>query len=153
MKHWDTIKAALSRFIQDLKDLFAGLFGRKPKPDAGPMEAEDLLKPRPIKPFAHYANPFRNGQEQHMGTIELIAYTYDALQAWGAENGCPKRPDQTPTEYAQEIARHDAEVALEARNIAQLYLRAAFSTTPPSVESHKQLKQAWSRMESAGTLA
>lgn len=153
VKHWDTIKAALSRFIQDLKDLFASLFGRKPKPEAAPMEAKDLLKARPIKPFSNYANPFRSGQEQHMGTIELIAYTYDALQAWGAENGCPKRPDQTPTEYAQEIAQRDSDVAAEARNIAQLYLRAAFSTTPPSLECHKQLKQAWSRMEAAGTLA
>ena len=88
-----------------------------------------------------------------MGTIELIAYTYDALQAWGAENGCPKRPDQTPTEYAQEIARQDSDLAADARNIAQLYLRAAFSTSPPSTESHKQLKQAWTRMESAGSLA
>lgn len=153
VKHWETIKSALARFIQDLKDLFATLFGRKPKPEPGPMEAEDLLKPRPIKPFANYANPFRSGQDQHMGTIELIAYTYDALQAFGAENGCPKRPDQTPTEYAQDIARHEPDLAADARNIAQLYLRAAFSISPPSVECHKLLKQAWSRMESAGTLA
>jgi hypothetical protein len=153
MKHWDTIKAAVSRFLQDLKDLFGALFGRKPKPETSPMEAADLLKPRPIKPFANYANPFRSGQDQHMGTIELIAYTYDALQAWGQENGCPKRPDQTPTEDAQEIAQHDRDVAAEAKALAQLYLRAAFSTSPPSVESHKQLTQAWTRLESAGTLA
>ena len=152
-KYWDTIKAGLSRFIQDLKDLFASLFGRKPKPVQGPTNAEELMKPRPIKPFAHYANPFRTGQDRNMGTIELIAYTYDALQAWGAENGCPKRPDQTPTEYAQDIARHESELAADAKTIAQLYLRAAFSTSPPSTECHKELKQAWSKMESVGSLA
>jgi hypothetical protein len=88
-----------------------------------------------------------------MGTIELIAYTYDALLAYGAETGCPKRPDQTPSEYAQAIANHDSDLAADAKTIAQLYLRAAFSTSPPSVECHQQLKKAWSQMESAGTLA
>jgi hypothetical protein len=153
IRHWETIKAGLSRLIQDLKDLFAGLFGRKSKFKGGAsMDGESLLKPRPIKPFADYANPFRNGMEHDTGTIELIAYTYDALQAWGMEHGCPKSPDQTPTEYVQELARHDSQLAGDARQVAQLYLRAAFSTTPPTSESHKLLKKAWTSMEAAGTL-
>ncbi len=98
MKYWDTIKAGLARFIQDLKDMFNNLFGRKPKPESGPMGAEDLLKPRSIKPFSNYANPFRTGQEQNMGTIELIAYTYDALQA-----GRGERLPQTPRPDAYRI--------------------------------------------------
>jgi poly(3-hydroxybutyrate) depolymerase len=111
------------------------------------------MRPRPIKPFADYANPFRNGMAENMGTIELIAYTYDALQAWGAENGCPKRPDQTPTEYVQDIARHDSHLAGDARQVAQLYLRAAFSTSPPSLDSHKQLKKAWNTLQAAGSVS
>ena len=154
IRHWDTIKAGLARFLQDLKDLFAALFGRKPQEDKGnAMDGESLLKDRPIKPFAHYANPFRTGMDRDMGTIELIAYTYDALQAWGAEHGCRKRPDQTPTEYVQQIAMSDARLGAEARQVALLYLRAAFSTTPPTSECHAQLKKAWKSLESAGALA
>ncbi len=154
IRYWETIKAGLSRFWQDLKDLFAGLFGRKPKPKAATaVDGESLLKPRPIRPFADYANPFRNGMEQNMGTIELIAHTYDALQAWGSEHDCPKRPDQTPTEYVQELARIDSQLAGDARQVALLYLRAAFSTSPPTTDSHKLLKKAWNSMETAGTLA
>ena len=121
LRHWEMVVAGLSRFLKDLRDLFASLFGRKPKQ---PKEAvavvvlEGRLKQRPIKPFADYPNPFRNGMERDMGTIELIEYTYDALQAWGAEHGWPKRPDQTPSEYVQELARHDAGLANDVRPVA-----------------------------------
>ncbi len=154
VRHWESIRLGFAQFLKDLRDLLAGLFGRKPqRKEDQPMTGESLLKPRPIKPFADYANPFRSGMEYNMGTIELIAYTYDALEAWGAEHGCPKRPDQTPTEYIHDIARQDARLGAEARQVAQLYLQAAFSTRPPGTECHGRLKKAWDRMESAGALA
>ena len=155
VRHWELVKAGLSRFLQDLRNLLAGLFGRKPKEpkEAAAALGEDRLQHRPIKPFADYPNPFRNGMERDMGTIELIEYTYDALQAWGAEHGRPKRPDQTPTEYVQELARHDAQLANDVRPVALLYLRAAFSTRPPGSQSHKQLKKAWSSLDRAASLS
>ncbi len=154
LRNWEMVAAGLSRFLSDLRDLLAGLFGRKPK-ERKPAEAvlEERLKQRPIKPFAEYPNPFRNGMERDMGTIELIEYTYDALQAWGAEHGCPKRPDQTPTEYVQELARHDSGLASSVRPVALLYLRAAFSTRPPGSQSHAQLKKAWSSLDGAASLS
>ncbi len=155
LRHWEMVVAGVSRFFKDLRDLLASLFGRKPKqPKEAPASAlEDRLKQRPIKPFADYPNPFRNGMERDMGTIELIEYTYDALQAWGAEHGWAKRPDQTPTEYVQELARHDSRLASDVRSVALLYLRAAFSTKPPGSQSHTQLKKAWSSLDRATSLS
>lgn len=154
IRHWSTLMARLSRIWQDLRELFAGWFGGKPKPKTAADSGSDSRnRERPIRPFADYSNPFRSGMERDMGTIELIEYTYDALQAWGAEQGFPKRPDQTPTEYVQELSRQTPKLSGEARQVANLYLQAAFSTSPPGLQSHKQLKKAWSRMESSTTLS
>lgn len=154
IRHWSILMAGLSRIWHDLRDLFAGFWGGKRKPkEAGDLKTESQQQERPIRPFADYANPFRSGMERDMNTIELIEYTFDALQAWGAEQGFPKRPEQTPTEYVQELSRLAPKLYSEAREVANLYLQAAFSTTPPGLPSHIQLKKAWSRMESSTSLS
>ncbi len=147
IRHWSVISDWFAQLLDDLRNLFGGR--TRNLQVTGDSDDEDHPLTRIIRPFAEYANPFRSGMVHNMDTVELIEYTYDALKAFGAEHGWPKRADQTPTEYLQELVQHIPALGAAVREVARLYVRAAYSQSPPSSQSHPLLENAWTNLEQA----
>jgi hypothetical protein len=68
------------------------------------------------------------------------------LEAWSREQAVARRPEQTPLEFAQELARRDPAIAKDVTNAAELYVRVAYARRNPSRESVDVLERLWRRM-------
>lgn len=117
---------ALKDLLRGWREFWARLFGgRSPAPEqAGAAEGP---RARPERPFSDYPNPFSTGLEHRFSPDELVQYSFEALEAWGREHGCPRAPDQTPHEYAQQLGARVESLAQDVRRLADLYCRVAYA--------------------------
>jgi hypothetical protein len=140
---------ALANFIQALRDFWANLFG------GGADQAEDAeqeaARAAPPRPFADYADPFVTGAATRDSPQQLLAYSQEALEAWGREHGCAKAPEQTPHEYARHLALQQTAVGREARNLAELYSFEAYSGDTLPREQVDSLRTLWQVLRSEQT--
>jgi hypothetical protein len=81
-----------------------------------------------------------------MSPEELVRYSFSAFEAWSAEHGCPREPDQTPHELVRDVSRLNAPIAADARNLAELYSRAAFAKGQLPASTPEQLEALWRQM-------
>lgn len=145
VKYREQIAAGLRRFLADLRNLFA----RKPKPDASGGESSGeagAVKPRP-RPFSSFANPFSTGSASQMPIEALIAYTFEAMEAWAYDQGVDRRYEQTPVEFANELGEQTPGFAKDAAQVARLYTRANYSDRKPTDRCRAVLEQAWRTMQ------
>jgi hypothetical protein len=102
----------------------------------------------PLAPFSSYADPFISGREPRQSTDVLVKYSFEAFEAWSREHGCQREPEQTPHELARDVARLNSFIASEARTIAELYARAAYSKGELPSAAAGNLRQLWQKMQS-----
>lgn len=140
MRHWPQIRAALAQFWAEL----LSLFGRR-REDSQPAR-EGQISPISELPFSAYQNPFFSGAAGRMSPAQLVRYTFEALEAWSREQVVARRPEQTPLEFAQELARRDPALAKDVTSAAELYVRVAYARRNPSRESVDVLERLWRRM-------
>ena len=98
-------------------------------------------RPRGERPFLSL--------DREVGTRRMIREVYQALLAFALVRGQSRRPSQTPSEYAAELAklwRADSD-ALAA--IADGYVQARYSSLSPSEEQARLIEQAWMQVRSA----
>jgi len=143
-KYREQIAEGIRRFLADLRNLFGGkpATAASAKPQATTAQPP---KPKP-RPFSSFANPFETGTAEQMQTTTVIAYTFEAMEAWAYERNVERGPEQTPLEFAREIGDEAPELEKDAVRIARLYTRAAYSETPPSDGCRDQLREAWHEM-------
>jgi hypothetical protein len=141
------ILSAIREFMAGLRELFAGLLGQKRTRSAaaGSGPPPEI----PLAPFASYADPFATGIAGRYSTEELVRYSFEAFEAWAREHGCRREPDQTPHELARDVSKMRAFIAADARNIAELYARAAYSSGELPPTSAEQLQQLWRQMRAS----
>ena len=145
-KYRHQVMAALSKFIQDIRDLWARIFGRKPK-KAKTIAADDPKEVGPPLPsFAAFQNPFASGAAQTWPLEQLVRYSFEALEAWARENNCARDPDQTPVEFAEQIGRSNEAVGQPAHALAGLYNRVAYAKESPSRSSVDAIQRLWSKL-------
>ncbi|MEW6304018.1 MAG: DUF4129 domain-containing protein [Verrucomicrobiota bacterium] len=125
----------------EILNFFRSLFHREPKPEAAAPAPQIRIVRRP---FSTFHNPFRTGED--MPPAELVTYTFDALQAWAAEQGIPRPPDQTPLEFSRQIAAHSPDLADDARELARHYTRFAYAETEPGPDAVPALQRLWNSM-------
>ena len=154
VKNWSAIQQGLSDFLNRLRELWASLFGGKSARDAAQLSAAAIEQAvGPSRPrFATFQNPFGSGQASKMSPEELIAYSFEALEAWASEHGLERPMDQTPLEFAREIGEREVEIARQAHLTALLYTREAYSDHRPPREYQKTLEGLW-RLMSAQTVS
>ncbi len=140
-RYWEQVLRAVTDFIQAMRDFWANLFG------GGQTESEPeeqaAVAVTPPRPFADYADPFVTGDATRYTPQELLAYSYQALQAWGRERGCVRDTEQTPHEYAGHLGLQNARVGREARRLAQLYSFEAYSGDTLPREQTDTLRNLW----------
>jgi hypothetical protein len=139
-RHWPQIREALARLWAEL----LGLFGRRRETKESASEGKS--PPVPAVPFSDYANPFFSGAAGRMSPAQLVRYTFEALEAWSREQVVARRPEQTPLEFAQELARRDPALAKDVTSAAELYVRVAYARRNPSRDSVEVLERLWRRM-------
>lgn len=143
-RYREQVSEALRNFFQAIQEFWARLLGGR---EQSPSEAEDAIAPSGPRhqPFAAYTNPFL-GSQPRMGPRELVQYTFQALEAWARERNCARQSEQTPHEFAQQLNQADPAIARNARSLADLYCRAAYSQRKLSSQQLQPLAALWQTM-------
>jgi hypothetical protein len=97
----------------------------------------------PERPFSDYPNPFLTGLARRMSPSDLTTYTFNALQAWARERGKARRPDQTPGEFGEALARELAHMSDEVYGTVRLYARVAYAGLEVGPEGVAVLERLW----------
>lgn len=146
-----TVIAAVGGMFQVLRDFWNRLFGR-PTADEQAEVVEPIVKTPPRPRFAAYDDPFAKGTAGRMPPDELIRYTFEALEAWGRDQGCPREPDQTPHEFARAIAERAPQLGRGVRKLAELYSQAAYAPSTLEAGRVSPLRELWRELRAAASL-
>jgi hypothetical protein len=137
--------------MAELRELWDRWFGR-PRAIAGEV-GEETDAPAPPRPFAAYANPFLTGEAARMPWPRLVRYTFEALEAFGREQSCPRDPGQTAHEYAQCVVAIAPDMAGSLQLLAAWYSQLAFAPKAPTRGSPDALRDLWHAMSSRSAAA
>lgn len=140
------ILAAIRAFIRDIGEFFRRLFGGKEREES--HEEEEIAPKAPVpRPFRSFKNPFTTGQASRLSPQQLVAYSFEALQAWAYEQQCARNDDQTPLEFAGQVSSAHKAVGPHARNLAVLYNQAAYAPQSLGQETVKHVQALWQALE------
>jgi hypothetical protein len=137
----------MREFGQWLHDLWAHLFGGTAAAEAQKDAESTGPKPAPPRRFVEYTNPFRAGIADRYTPEELVRFTFEAMEAWARDHGLPRLPEQTPHEFARDLAANVAAVAEDSRRLADLYCQVAYADRSLPPEDAAQLSRLWQIME------
>ncbi len=137
----ERVLEALRNFWQAMRDFWANLFGGQRAEPAG--EEAVAVPIAPPRPFADFPDPFATGDAQRWSPRDLVAYSFQALEAWGREHGCQRGQEQTPHEFAGRLVACEAALGREAGNLADLYCCAAYSTAVLPRDRVRRLQELW----------
>lgn len=121
-----------------------GLWGL---PDDDTLPAVDSQKPtRPARrPFASFSNPFRRGSKMELA--EIIRYTFDAMEAWGAERGVERKGDATAEEYVKALSALLPKSREDLAGFSNAYIRLAYAGNRPVSIDPAVIQRIWQSME------
>ena len=95
--------------------------------------------------FASFRNPFSSGRAAGMEAGQLLVETFDALEAWGSEQGLT-RGARTPLEFAERLSERYFNLQTPLRETALAYSRLAYGNFPPEREIRDHLERLWEAM-------
>jgi hypothetical protein len=150
-RYWEQVLRAVTDFIQAIRDFWANLFGGGR--ESTETEEETAVATTPPRPFSDFTDPFLAGDATRYTPQELLEYTFQALQAWGREQGCVRDEEQTPHEYAVRLGMQDATVGREARRMADLYGIEAYSGGTLPRGQVQTLRSLWQALRSEQTVS
>jgi len=142
----DQVLAALRNFWAAIKSFWDNLFG-VPRTEPAAEEAAAVAA-EPPRPFAAFPDPFVTGDAQRWPPRELVAYSFQALEAWGREHGCQRGVDQTPHEFAGSLANCETPLGQEALRLAEMYCCAAYSSGTLPRDRVSRLQTLWELLRS-----
>jgi hypothetical protein len=143
----DELVAAWKKLLDELRELWAAWFGRKTSVEESAAE----LVAAPPRTFASFADPFATGDAGRMTWPQLVRYTFDALEAWGREQGCSRATGQTAHEYALAIAASEPHVAGNVQTLAAWYSQLAYAPRAESAGSPEPLRELWRKLRTEPT--
>lgn len=120
----EELAAAWQKFLAEWHAFWAGLGSKKSDAQAGVAEPTPLPPPR--KRFTEFANPF-SSLGRSMSPEALIRYLFNALEAWGADRGLPRKSEQTPQEYVEQLATKFPSLAQGLYLLGDLYSQVAYA--------------------------
>jgi len=147
------IRKAIQQLVEDLKQLWARLFGRGKSTDRqSDVSADDELG-LPARSFASYRDPFTGGAARGYTTEQLVCYSFEALEAWARERRCGRQEEQTPIEFGRHVARCCPSVAGEVQVLADLYSQVIYGRLKISPRRQDDLQRLWQQLRAAAPAA
>jgi hypothetical protein len=128
------------KLFESLSAFWRSLFGGAAPQDGDVVESV-VVRVRP-RPFADFSNPFADGSAAGRSPEELVRYSFTALEAWAFERDLPRRPDQTPLEFADRVA-DETPLGDDARRLVGLYARLAYARRRPPADSRVAVESFW----------
>ena len=98
----------LRRWLDTLNRWWARLFGGG-ESEAKSRAVEAVVRRRAA--FREFISPLDEGPIERRDWPRWVVYTFEALEAWGADAGLPRSDHETAQEYARRLADEYAEVA------------------------------------------
>lgn len=142
----EELAAAWQRFLAEWQAFWAGLGAKKADAQAGVAEPTPLPPPR--KRFVEFANPF-SAMGRSMTPEGLIRYLFDALEAWGADRGLPRKSEQTPQEYVEQLAIQFPSLAQGLYLLGELYSQVAYAKGASADNARlTMLSKFWQQLQS-----
>jgi hypothetical protein len=141
----EELQAAWRKLLAELRELWDSWFGQK---KAAEQAAAPLDAPVPPRPFAAFSNPFTSGEAARMPWPQLVRYTFEALEAWGHEQGCPRAPGQTPHEFALALAAIEPQLASHVQKLSAWYGQLAYAPHATVSGSPEPLRELWQLLNS-----
>ncbi|MBL9173410.1 MAG: DUF4129 domain-containing protein [Verrucomicrobiales bacterium] len=138
-RHGSVLWEAIRELWRDLLSL-----GRR---QAGARSGKPSRGNNPIpKPFAHYRNPFSDPRLSRLPAPEIVAYSFEALQAWCAGCGLPRQDEETPIEFSDRVVQSLPEFTHPIQTTVQTYSRYAYGSRPPTSDELNSVRQLWALM-------
>jgi hypothetical protein len=134
------------RLFESLSAFWRALFGRA-APVSEEIEEAVVVQERP-RPFGHFRNPFADGSAAGRSPAELVRYSFAAMEAWAYERDVPRRPDETPLEFADRVGIAESELADESLRLTGLYVGMAYGRRRLPDASRVHVEAFWRKLES-----
>jgi hypothetical protein len=137
-------------FRQELLRLWQEIFARERKVGEQKLAQPDQrsLPDQEIVSFDQFRDPFRSGAVERWQPRETIAYTFQALESWAWESGLERDLDETPFEFAAELAGLQSELGMEAKFLAELHGRCHYGLGGVAPAEVRRLERLWRLMQS-----
>lgn len=141
-RNFQWIVQAIRAFIEAVRAFLADLAGIAA---AKKVSAKTAIAPAsvPIRPFAHYQNPFATGAENARPPEQVVVYTYEAVQAWARERGIEFPPQQTAREFCADLGAKHPEIRWELGRLTMYYAYAAYGTHLPANYDVEPVREIW----------
>jgi hypothetical protein len=131
-------RADLLNWLKSLLGGWQSLFGRRK-----PQNETTIASSPPPKSFLEFSDPFASGIASQMKINELVRYSFEALEAWARDNGCPRGVDQTPLEFARQVGGQAEHLAKPVRTLAEMYSIVAYSSGELTSSAEQHLRSFW----------
>lgn len=99
-----------------------------------------------IRSFDDYRNPF-TGNLQALKPLEIVRYTFEALEAWSLEQHQARLSHETPSEFLTRIAEHHRPMKAELSWLNAHYELIAYANKRPTQLDFARLQLLWHYME------
>ncbi len=101
---------------------------------------------RPIRSFDDYRNPF-TGNMQTRKPLDVVRYTFEALEAWSIEQQLTRLTHETPSEFLTRLAEHHRTMQGVLSWLNAHYELIAYANKRPTQIDIARLQPLWQYME------
>jgi hypothetical protein len=123
-------------------DLWRWLNPRLP----GHVNLSQARQPAARRRFDSYRDPFHDAAGTRQAPGELLCYTFEALQAWAAEWGWARRPEETPLEFGDRLAHEHPPAPPAIKATMAGFCQLAYAHRPPDDACLREVRQLWITM-------
>ncbi len=148
-KYRSEIHTALAQLMADLLRLWASLWGGRPSAENAAESSPGPPTGPPLPTFASFADPFATGRAERYSTEQLVQYSFEALEAWGRDHGCPRGSEQTPLEFARDLSAIHTSLARETQVLAELFSRMVYGRERIATRWRDDLRRLWQQLRAA----
>jgi hypothetical protein len=140
MNHRDELVKLWREFLK----WWNGLWGIRDDDTLPDVEQSQANRPT-RRAFASFANPFRRGGKLELA--EIIRYTFDAMEAWGAERGLERKGETTAEVYVRALGALLPKNKEDLAGFSNAYTRLAYAGNRPVSLDPAVIQRIWQSME------
>ena len=129
----------------ELKRIWEALFGR------GKTEFSPTKEIRLRKSFADYTDPFASGRAKNMSPEQLLAYSFNAMEAFARDRGIERLVEETPHEFVARMTGFP-EIQNVAKSFVDQYGLSVFGGRRANRDTFLVCQRLWQTMSNAAPI-